>query len=372
MIRILQIMDNIAVSSGVSSIVMNIYRNINREKIQFDFLVSNKTEISYENEIQEYGGQIYYTGNPLSANTLIQTCLYNKHFFEENGDMYTAVHLHSPTIAEMTIKYAKKSGIKHIIAHSHSTMFSNNFVKKVLNRYLKRNIVKYANHYFACSTEAAEFLYGEDFCKNHHIELIRNGVEPEKYRFNAETRKIVRNEWGWDEYTIIVHVSNFSPIKNVEFLIPIIKLVTEQRKDIRFLFIGDGKTKADVEKKIEESELEECCKFLGSTNKVNYFLNAADALMLPSIKEGLPVSVVEAQANGMYCFVSDTVTREVSVDNNVAFLKLDESLWIESFMNYKIIDEKDRMEVSERFSESCFNIRNEAERVLKIYSLMGK
>lgn len=115
MIRILQIMDNIAVSSGVSSVVMNIYRNINREMIQFDFLVSNQAERSYEEEIKSYGGEIYYTGNPLSPKTLISTCIKNKRFFKENSENYVAAHLHSPTITDMTIKYANKYGIRNII-----------------------------------------------------------------------------------------------------------------------------------------------------------------------------------------------------------------------------------------------------------------
>lgn len=366
MIRILQIMDNIAVSSGVSSVVMNIYRNINREMIQFDFLVSNQAEISYEEEIKSYGGRTYYTGNPLSPKTLISTCIKNKRFFKENSVNYVAAHLHSPTITDMTIKYANKYGIRNIIMHSHSTMFSSNRLKTIANTYLQRNISKYANLYFACSTEAAEFLYGKEFCKKNKIELIKNAVEPEKYLFDAEGKRNIINEWGWNGNTVVVHVSNFSPIKNVAFLIPVIEKVIERRKDIRFLFIGDGTTKNDIETNINSKNLQAYCKFLGSTNRVNYFLNAADVLVLPSLKEGLPVSVVEAQANGIQCLVSDTVTREVNT-GNVQFLCLEENEWINKICECKAISDSERTNKCMDFEKSCFNIKNEVKRLEKIY-----
>lgn len=366
MIRILQIMDNIAVSSGVSSVVMNIYRNINREMIQFDFLVSNQAERSYEEEIKSYGGKIYYTGNPLSPKTLINTCIKNKRFFKENSVNYVAAHLHSPTITDMTIKYANKYGIRNIIMHGHSTMFSSNCLKTIVNTYLQRNIPKYANLYFACSTEAAEFLYGKEFCKKNKIELIKNAVEPEKYLFDAESKRNLINEWGWNGNTVVVHVSNFSPIKNVAFLIPVIEKVIERRKNIRFLFIGDGTTKNDIETNINSKNLQAYCKFLGSTNRVNYFLNAADVLVLPSIKEGLPVSVVEAQANGIQCLVSDTVTREVNT-GNVQFLCLEEKEWINKICECKAISGSERTKKCMDFEKSCFNIKNEVKRLEKIY-----
>ena len=361
MIKVLQIMDNIAVCSGVSSVVMNIYRNINREIIQFDFLVSNREE-----EIQGYGGHIYYTGNPLSPKTLISTCIKNKRFFKENSKNYVAAHLHSPTIADMTIKYANNYGLKNIIMHSHSTMFSSNRLKTIINTYLRRNIFKYANLYFACSTEAAEFLYGKEFCKEHKIEVIKNAVEPEKYMFDADSKRKIIDEWKWNSNTVVAHVSNFSSIKNVAFLIPVIEKVIESRKDIRFLFIGDGATRNDIEIGLTNKNLQEYCKFLGPTNKVNYFLNAADVLVLPSIKEGLPVSVVEAQANGIQCLVSDAVTREVNT-GNVQFIQLKEDEWVNKICKCKSISDSERIKMCMDFKKSCFNIEKEVRRLENIY-----
>lgn len=366
MIKILHIMDNIAVCSGVSSVVMNIYRNIDRRLIQFDFLVSNCVDVSYEDEIKEYGGNIYYTGNPLSYKSFISTCINNKFFFINNGLKYEAVHLHSPTIADMTIRYAKKYNVKNIIIHSHSTMFSNNPIKAIINMYLRRNITKYANRYFACSTEAAEFLYGKKFCRTHIVEIIKNGVDTSKYAFDAESKKNILNEWNWNGNIVVLHVSNFSPIKNLPFIVQIIESVVKKRKDIRFLFIGDGKTKNSIEISIHNKNLQGYCKFLGSTNKVNYFLSAADILVLPSIKEGLPVSVVEAQANGIQCLVSSNITREVDA-GNVKFIQLNNQEWANMICEYKPLSEEERVKKCINFEESCFNIKKEVKKLEKIY-----
>ena len=180
--------------------------------------------------------------------------------------------------------------------------------------------------------------------------------------FDAESKRNLINEWGWNGNTVVVHVSNFSPIKNVAFLIPVIEKVIERRKNIRFLFIGDGTTKNDIETNINSKNLQAYCKFLRAISE----FNAADVLVLPSIKEGLPVSVVEAQANGIQCLVSDTVTREVNT-GNVQFLCLEEKEWINKICECKAISGSERTKKCMDFEKSCFNIKNEVKRLEKIY-----
>lgn len=364
-------MDNISVSSGVSSIVMNIYRNINKKYIQFDFLVSNRTSQSYENEIKKLGGRIFYSGNPLSFKTIVSACKFNKDFFKKHKDDYVAVHLHSPTICEMTVKYAKKYGVRNIIIHSHSSMFSKNIIKKNINKILKLNLTKYGNLFFACSTEAAIFLYGRNFCKNNRVEIIKNGVDPAKFEFKENVRRDIRNKNNRNDKSVVAHVSNFSPIKNVEFLIPVIEDVSTTNKNILFLFIGDGPTRSKLERTLKDNNLIDYCVFLGSIDNVNYYLNAVDFLLLPSIKEGLPVCVVEAQANGLPCFVSESVTREVKV-KNVEFLKLDKKLWSNKILDANVLQEEERKQNSLSFKESEFNIFHEVSSLEKYYLNLKK
>ena len=372
---VLQIIDNIKRDSGVTSVVMNIYRNIDRQKIQFDFLVGNKGANSVndlEEEIKRLGGQVFYSGSPLSVRTFFSSQKYIKNFFKRKNDEYAVVHLHTPTMAEFTLKYAKRYGVINRITHSHSTMTSLNKVKKLINAFLIKRIKKYTTHYWACSTEAAEFLYGKVFCSNHKIELVKNGVNPDLFAYNSGVAQKVRDTYNLRDSVVVSHISNFSPIKNHAFLIEVIKQIKEARADIKFLFVGDGPTKQNFERAVEENQIGDVCVFVGRTDQVANFLMASDALILPSLKEGLPVSVIEAQAAGVPCWISDSITNEANV-GNVRYLKLDTAQWVENLLALTRLDVDKRNEFAGVFAESDFNIEKEAKRLENIYfNIVGK
>lgn len=364
--RILQIIDHVGVDAGISSVVMNLYRNMDYRKIQFDFLVCSKRKESYEDEIISKGGKLFFVGNPFSLKEIRSACSKINYFFKEHGKEYKIVQLHSPTMALFTLRYAKRYGVEIRIVHSHSTMTSTNKLKCVANRYLMEQVFRYGNVFWACSTEAAIFLYGKKFCSERHFEIIWNAVDTEKFTFVPEIRSKVRNEYHLKECCVIAHVSNFSPIKNVSFLVSIMKNVIRTRKDIRFLFIGEGPTWADFRQEVEHSELHKYCIFTGRVQNVQDYLQGADLLLLPSLKEGLPISVIEAQACGLKCLISDTITREVDI-GGVKYLPLKESVWEQEVGNSKVSSQKQRQERSDLFQKSQFNIVNEAARVEKLY-----
>lgn len=366
MIRILHIMDHVAINSGVSTVVLNIYRNMDRNKIQFDFLLSRYREYSYEKEILQYGGKIVYIGNPLSITSLINSCKNSKEFFEKNSINYVAVHLHSPTIAEMTIRYAKKYKIKNIIVHSHSSMFSDNPFKRVMNRILVSRLDSFATHFWYCSDKSGEFLFGKNYLNKKNSQWIRNGIETKDNYFDKDIRKEIRNKYNIDNCKIACHVSNFSPIKNVEFLIGIIEQVVRRDRTWRFLFVGEGKYKKRIEEKISIAGLSEYCLFFGFSNQVNKFLNGADILLLPSIKEGLPVVVIEAQACGLPCVLTDTITKQVDI-GGVRYLSMEQKRWANFLLKFVRVKELERVRASSDFLESPFNIHKEAKRIEELY-----
>ncbi len=366
MIRILQIMDNIAVSSGVSSIVLNIYRNINRQQVQFDFLVSNHTKKSYESEIIQYGGKVTYIGNPLSMQSLVIACRNSKRFFERHSSDYIAVHLHSPTIAEMTIRYAKKNGIKNIIVHSHSTMFSDNPIKRILNSILVARLGFFTTHHWFCSEEAGKFLFGKRFYAKSNSQWIRNAIDIEDKQFNKEIRNKVRNKYNIEDCKVACHISNFSPIKNLKFLLEVIRQVVKQDETWRFLFVGDGPWKLKLEEKLYKIGLSKYCIFVGFSAQVNDFLNAADIFLLPSIKEGLPVVSIEAQVCGLPCLLSHTITEQANI-GGLTYLPLDRALWIEKLNSFEAKSESERQDISVKLVDSVFNIKTEARRVERLY-----
>lgn len=367
---ILQVVDNISADSGVSSVIMNLYRNIDKSKIQFDFLVCKEERNrgkSYEKEIYEHGGNVYYFGSPLSLKTLFKSSANAKEFFKINGDKYDAVHLHTPTIALFTLRYARQYGIKSRIVHSHSTMTSKNKLKAFVNKILIACIPYYANFFWTCSTEAANFLYGKNFCKDHNIELIYNAVNADFYQFSSERRKRERERLGIKDEKVIVHISNFSPIKNHQFLIQIIDNIYKKNCNIKFIFVGDGSTRQQFQKSIVERGLSQSCIFTGRMEDVSNILFASDLLVLPSIKEGLPVTVIEAQASGLRCVVSDSITRECNV-SDIIYLPLESSIWTSTLLNVKQVSSEERIERSKIFQESLFNIKKEAKRIEMKYS----
>lgn len=369
--RVLCILDNLSIASGVSSIVLNLYRNMDLERVQMDFLICNKQKESFESEIKQRGGNVFYTGNFLSPRQIMSAISKSKKFFAEHGGEYDIVHLHSPTIAMFTLKYAERYGVPIRIVHSHSTMMSMSKLKNIINKYLMGQIKKYANYFFACSTEAAQFLYGKDFCTKHQIELIHNAVNCSKFLYDREIAELMRERLEIVDDTVFVHVSNYSPIKNHIFLLDVIEQFKVAEKRVKFMFVGNGPTRQSFEEEITNRGLKELCVFIDKTPEVAQYLMAADATILPSLKEGLPVTLVEGQATGLPFFTSDTVTREVLIGQG-EFIPLNTEEWYDRLSQFVPLSEQERKEKSETFQKSVFNIVIEADRVTAIYENLTK
>lgn len=364
--KVLCIVDNLSIISGVASIVMNLYRNIDMQRIQMDFLVCNKQKDSFENEIVSNGGGVFYTGNFLSPSQIFTAISNTKKFFHEHGKDYDVAHLHTPTLAMFTMKYAKEAGIPIRIVHSHSTMMSTSNLKNIINKYLIKQIKKYCNTFCACSTEAAQFLFGVDFCNTHHVELIHNAVECSKFTYIPQIAEEMRKELNVEGCVVFSHISNYSPIKNHMFLLDVMERFLNTERKVKFLFVGDGITREDFERQIDLRGLRQLCIFVDKTSEVAKYLYASDAAILPSLKEGLPVTLVESQAVGLPFFTSDTVTREVQIGQG-NFIALEADKWYEVLSSFEPLSVQERLDYSYAFEKSVFNIRIEAERVTKWY-----
>ncbi len=365
--KILLVLDNLSVDSGVSSVVMNFYRNM--QDVSVDFLIFKQGQSLYIDQIRQNGDQVYVLDRLLSPKTVCRAIRQTKAFFREHAKDYDAVWLHSPTLNEFTLRYAKKYGIPNRVIHSHSSMTSTNPVKKILNQILTRNVTRYANHFWTCSDNAANFLYSEDFVKTHKVEMIYNGIVPEQFAFDLQSRHKMREKLGLQDKTVFCHVSNFSPIKNLCFLIPVMEAVKAQNPNARFLFVGDGPDKDGFEELLRAHDLTDVCLFVGRQTHVLPYWQAADAMLLPSLKEGLPVTVVEAQACGLHCFVTDTITRQCNV-GGVTYLPLEQPAWQKALCDFTAPDAQSRKADSAAFAQCAFNIENEAKRVAGLFSDM--
>lgn len=366
--KILQIVDNISKDSGVSSVLMNYYRNINRDLFDIDFLVTRKKydENTYYSEIKELGGNIYVTESPLKSSTCFEANKEIETIIKSNADNYDIYHLHTPSLAFFTLKHIKEYSSAAIIIHSHSSLSSTNKVKACINKFLSKDCKKYADCYIACSDNAAKYLFGVQSTYTQKIVILNNAIDPKKFFFDSKCRERTRQRLGLRDNKCIVHVSNYSKMKNSLFLVEIIELLEEKMPGAyKLLLVGDGPQRKKLETHLNKSKGTHSFIFVGRTENVERYLNAGDFFVLPSLKEGLPLSVVEAQANGMRCLVSDSVTKEVDI-GNVLFLPLDATIWADTLMD-ESKTKQDRVSNSYGFKKSKFDINNETHVLEQCY-----
>lgn len=312
-LRIL-IVDGKLICGGVESFLMNIYRHLDRSKIQFDFLVHYKERFFYDDEVEKLGGKIYRLSFRNDKNLLkYQKDL--KNFFIKHKE-YQIVWGHMDGLASIYLKIAKECGVNTTICHSHITSPENS-LKGFIKMLLKCSTYKYCDFRFACSTEAGKYLYG-----NHDFNLIPNAIETEKFSFNKEAREKIRKANGWESKIVIGHIGRFFAQKNHNYLIKIFERVSKDEQFVLCL-CGDGEERENIQKLVIKKGLSSRVTFTGNISNTNEYYQAFDIFVMPSLYEGLPVTGIEAQTSGLKCIFADTITPEVNlVKDNVYFIPI--------------------------------------------------
>ena len=362
--RILQVVNNMH-RAGLETMLMNYYRNINRDEIQFDFLTHRPLKSDYDDEILSLGGRIYYAPR-LYPQNYISYFRYMKRFFAEHSE-YRIVHSHIDAMSYLPLLAAKKSKIPVRIAHSHNTSIDKNF-KFLLKQYFRFKIPSVANYYCACGEEAGKFLF-----KNKEFTVIPNAIEADHFVFDASVRKEIRTSLGADGKTVIGHVGRFSYQKNHNFLISLFHELHKKYGNTLLFLIGVGEKENEIKQKVQSLGLSDSVIFFGNRSDVNRLYQAMDVFLMPSLFEGVPVAGIEAQFSGLNCVFSDRVPKEVNFSGECAFLPLDCSLkkWVYTIMNF--CDQSKREQKSSNALGSCYNIKN-AHQILENYyrSFIGK
>lgn len=329
MLRVLHVFHNMG-NGGVENFVMNYYRCIDREKIQFDFLTSVEGEGFFDEEIRQLGGKIY-RAFPKRKNPL-RNFLEIMKIVKEND--YQIVHRHTgSSISNIDLLAAKCGGAKTIISHAHSTSAG----KKWLH-YLAKNLLRVRCEKYACSKLAGEWLHGKKAIENNEVQIIYNAVDTKKFEYNEQERKRIRCSNGVDEAFVIGHVGNFNTAKNHEFIIEVFREISKKKKNAYLWLIGEGVLKEKIIEKVKKYGLEKQVYFWGNRNDVGNIMQGMDAFLFPSVFEGYPVTLVEAQCSGLPCFVSEKVIpKEINLLGQMLFIKLDDSadIWAEKIIHYK-------------------------------------
>ncbi len=315
-IRILHIVTNMN-RGGIESMLMNYYRHIDRTKIQFDFLEHRPGESDFSSEIRQLGGKIYKVGrcNPFSTRYRREL----KNFFDAHPE-YQIVHSHINCMSTLPLQVAKQCGVKCRITHSHIADYELN-LKYPIKMYYRSKLNNVATDRFACGIDAGRYMYGkQDFV------VMKNAINTDSFIFSQKLRDEKRRELCIaDDELLIGHVGRFDIQKNHGFILDIFKEVIELKHNATLLLVGKGKCEEEIKKKAKALHIEDHVRFLGLRNDVNELLNAMDVFLFPSLYEGLPVTLIEAQASGLLCYISDKITDECIVTDLVKKVGLDQS-----------------------------------------------
>lgn len=358
--RILQISFDMS-RGGAETLIMNIYRNIDRSKIQFDFLLHNKKKSAYEDEITALGGRIYRIPRFLGYNKLS----YDKNleaFLLEHPE-YTIIHDHLMDSATETFKIAKKLGRK-TISHSHITQ-NKLSLDSFIRFFFRKDIYKVSDYRMACSNDAGRWLYRgkADFI------VLKNGIETEKFSFSFENRRKTRKALGLKETDLVIGtIGRCVEQKNQKRALEIFRDLHKKNVNSKLVLVGEGPLEKDLKSQAKKSGVETAVVFTGSIKNTNEMYSAFDCFLFPSLYEGLGIVLIEAQANGLPCIISSNIPKDVDVINPLIHrvgLKDDNDVWVETIQESRPLE--DRTKAPSLIKKAGYDIKDVAEYIENFY-----
>ena len=323
--RVLHVLGGLS-QGGVENFLMNIYRDIDRNKIQFDFLV-NRHGV-FDDEVEKLGGHIYTTPSLQSIGPFKYRKYLNA-FFEKNGNNYNIVHSHLNQVSGLILEIANKNSIPTRIAHAHNNSYCSNVVMNLYKElYLRPKIDKNANVLLACSADAATFMFKT---KAKEAKIIKNGIPTKKFSFDKKKRNAFREQWGFKNTDFIVgHIGRFETQKNHDKLIGIFYEIQKIVSNSRLVLLGSGSLKERIRKKCDSLKIIDKVLFLDPTENTDSIYCGIDAFVFPSLFEGLGIALVEAQTSGLFCYASaNTIPNEAKISDKMRFISLNspDKLW---------------------------------------------
>lgn len=318
---------------GLESLVMDIYRGIDRERIQFDFLTFREIPGYFDEEIRSLGGNVHYL-SPITIKNFSAVPSRVCSFLKKHPQ-YKIVHAHLDQWCGIVLKGAKQANTPVRIAHSHSTYLTFN-IENIIRNIIKLPVNKYATHRFAISQKAGIWLFGKKNVGNGNVTIWHNAVNCDKFRYNDDVRKKMRSELDLNDACTIVHVGNLRYPKNPLFLIDIFCDLIKKIPNSKLLSIGKDCMDGQCQRYAEQKKCIDKIMFLGMRSDVAQLLQAGDVFVFPSRWEGFPGAVLEAQAAGLPCVISDAITDEVCLTDNIAQLPINKGtdIWVNKICEF--------------------------------------
>lgn len=356
-IRILHIVQKME-AGGTQAFLMNLYRNIDRDKIQFDFLVEYEEKEFYDDEIISLGGKIYYTNFRKTLNVIkFKKTLSN--ILKEHPE-YKIVHIHATAIGKICTDVAKKCGVKTIIAHTHnnSAVKDWKYYPKIL---LRKLYTKGPTDFFACSEDAGRYTF-----KNKKFTVVYNAIDIDKFLFKQEIREEFRKEFNIEDKFVIGNIGRLHEQKNQSFLIDVFYEIQKRKDNAILLIVGKGPLENELKEKVSNLGINDKVYFLGNRKDIERIYQGMDVFVLPSLFEGLGIVAIEAQVSGLPVIASTGVAKEANITDNIQNIDLSESIdvWVEAICKTKV---KNRKNIENIVRKSRFNIENNAKFLQEFY-----
>lgn len=348
---------------GVENVIMNYYRHIDRNRIQFDFLCNSYEKIAYEDEVISLGGKTFHF--PARSKNFVGYKRELNDFFKKHATEYDAIWVNICSLANIDyLIMAKKYGIPKRIIHSHNSQNMDGKLRGLLHQYNKKRIDHYATDFWACSEDAAKWFYNEDI--QPKVEIINNAIDIEKIKFDVKARERIRKILGWQKEYIIGNVGRLHFQKNQSFALDIFHELLKEKKDARLVLVGQGEDEQMLKDKIHLYGMEEQVRMVGVQSDIQGWLSSFDLFLFPSVFEGLGLAALEAEANGLPVLLSDGVIPDtVKINQNVAFLQLEagSSVWKDKIFDISKNEERENIEnVKQNFIKAGYEINHEVER----------
>ena len=355
-IRILQVVTHMD-RGGLETMLMNYYRHMNREKVQYDFLVHRQERAAYDDEIEALGGKIYRLPRLVPWSKSYLAAL--NQFFDDHPE-YKVVHVHQDCLSSVILKVAKTHGVPVRIAHSHSANQDKN-LKYPIKLWYKRNIPEYATNLFACGRDAGDWMFG-----GASYQIINNAIDVAAYTYSRLKCAEKRQKLGLATEFIIGHVGRFNTPKNHPFLLGIFAALLKKEPNAILLLVGGGEDMPKMQAKARELGIADHVRFLGIRSDVADLMQAMDVFAFPSLYEGLGIVLIEAQASGLPCIVSDTIPPEAYLTDLVFPKKLSASPeeWADVILEKRNTPRTDR---SAEIAAHGFDITTEAVKLQEFY-----
>ncbi|MGN0522547.1 MAG: glycosyltransferase family 1 protein [Eubacterium sp.] len=353
---------------GYDIVATNLQKNLDPNKFECTYCVRGDEIGVLEPEVIKNGARVIH--QPDSEKNYFKSYFYYKRLFKEND--FDVVHSHLMFYSGIVMRAAYKCGIPKRIPHSHMTdpcmehrSLPKRIAAKLYSIVMKRWMIKYSTDLIACGPEAGEYLYGKKAFRKKGI-LLNNGTYPESFAFDAQVRCEVRKELGIEGKIVIGHVSRLNYVKNHKFLLDVFYEFQKEHPDSVLLIVGDGEERENIENKAKRLGISSKIIITGIRRDVPRLLTAMDVFVFPSLHEGLPMTLVEAQASKLPCLIADTVSKSAKLIDEAEYLPLEASPreWAQRAYALSLYD-REKTDLT-RLMES-YDIKSVAKKLEKIY-----